>query len=268
MTFAQGTFYVLAAVTIISALGVVVVRNVVYSALLLILTLSLTGLVYLYLYADFLALVQILIYGGTVSVLLLFALMLTRPEQYRVRAHTQWPLAVVAAIVVFVVLAYQALATDWLGGRTPVLERAGPRCARRAALRSVGGAVRDRLGRAARGLARRAHSGAPHGGRVVIPLEHFLLLSAALFAIGTYGLLARRNAVLVLISIELLLNAVAINLVAFATYLDPGRVAGIIIAIFVITIAAAELGLGLAIVLRVYRLRSSVNVDEVDTLRW
>ena len=126
MTFAQGTFYVLAAVTIISALGVVVVRNVVYSALLLILTLSLTGLVYLYLYADFLALVQILIYGGTVSVLLLFALMLTRPEQYRVRAHTQWPLAIVAAIVVFVVLAYQALATDWLGGRTPVLERAGP----------------------------------------------------------------------------------------------------------------------------------------------
>ena len=102
----------------------------------------------------------------------------------------------------------------------------------------------------------------------MIPLEHFLLLSAALFAIGMYGLLARRNAVLILISIELLLNAVAINLVAFATYLDPGRVAGIIIAIFVITIAAAELGLGLAIVLRVYRLRSSVNLDEVDTLRW
>ena len=102
----------------------------------------------------------------------------------------------------------------------------------------------------------------------MIPLEHFLLLSAALFAIGMYGLLARRNAVLILISIELLLNAVAINLVAFATYLDPGRVAGVIIAIFVITIAAAELGLGRAIVLRVYRLRSSVNVDEVDTLRW
>lgn len=126
MTFAQLAFYVLAAAALVSALGVVVVRNVVYSALLLILTLSLTGLVYLFLYADFLALVQILIYGGTVSVLLLFALMLTRPDQYHVRAHAHWPLGLAAAIVVFAVLAYQAVATDWLGGHTPVLERASP----------------------------------------------------------------------------------------------------------------------------------------------
>ena len=126
MTITQATFYLLAATTIIAALGVVISRNVVYSALLLVLTLSLTGLVYLFLYSDFLALVQILIYGGTVSVLLLFALMLTRPEQSRVRTHAHWPLGVVAGLVVFGVLAYQALATDWLQGKTPVLQRAGP----------------------------------------------------------------------------------------------------------------------------------------------
>ena len=102
----------------------------------------------------------------------------------------------------------------------------------------------------------------------MIPFEHVLVLSAIIFAIGIYGLLARRNAVLVLMSIELLLNAVAINMVAFSTYLDPVHFTGLIVAIFIITIAAAELGLGLAIVLRVYRMRRSVNVDEISSLRW
>jgi len=74
--------------------------------------------------------------------------------------------------------------------------------------------------------------------------------------------------VLVLMAVELMLNAVAINLVAFATRLDPQHFAGLIITVFVITIAAAELGLGLAIVLRVYRMRTTVNVDEMDALRW
>jgi NADH:ubiquinone oxidoreductase subunit K len=102
----------------------------------------------------------------------------------------------------------------------------------------------------------------------MVPLEHILVFSAAMFAIGAYGVMARRNAVLVFMAVELMLNAVAINLVAFATYLDPQRFSGIVFAIFVITVAAAELGLGLAIVLRVYRMQSSVNVDELDTLRW
>jgi len=102
----------------------------------------------------------------------------------------------------------------------------------------------------------------------MIPLEHVLILSALLFAIGVYGVIARRNAVLVLMAIELMLNAVALNLVAFATYLDPKNFTGVIFAIFVITVAAAELGLGLAIVVRVYRMRTTVNVDELDILRW
>ena len=102
----------------------------------------------------------------------------------------------------------------------------------------------------------------------MIPTEHVLVFSAILFCIGMYGVMARRNGVLVLMAIELMLNAVAVNLVAFSNRIDPQGGAGIIFAIFVITIAAAELGLGLAIVLRVYRMRASVNVDEVDLMRW
>ena len=101
-----------------------------------------------------------------------------------------------------------------------------------------------------------------------IPLEHFLVLSALLFSIGIYGVLTRRNAVLILMSVELMLNAASINMVAFAAYASPGAFIGIIFAIFIITIAAAEVGLALAIILRVFRNRHTANVDELDTLRW
>jgi NADH:ubiquinone oxidoreductase subunit K len=101
-----------------------------------------------------------------------------------------------------------------------------------------------------------------------VPLEHFIVLSAVLFSIGVYGVLVRRNAVLILMSVELMLNAVSINFVAFAVYTAPSLFVGIIFAIFVITIAAAEVGLALAIVLRVFRNRGTPNVDDVDTMRW
>ena len=101
-----------------------------------------------------------------------------------------------------------------------------------------------------------------------IPLENFIVLSSILFSIGVYGVLVRRNAVLILMSVELMLNAVSINMVAFAVYTAPTLFVGIIFAIFVITIAAAEVGLALAIVLRVFRNRGTANVDEIDTLKW
>ena len=101
-----------------------------------------------------------------------------------------------------------------------------------------------------------------------IPLAHFLGLSAVLFCIGVYGVLARRNAVLILMSVELMLNAVSINLVAFAVYTAPSLFVGIIFAVFVITVAAAEVGLALGIVLRVFRNRGTANVDEIDALKW
>lgn len=93
-----------------------------------------------------------------------------------------------------------------------------------------------------------------------------LLLSVALFGIGTYGLLVRRNAILVLMSVELMLNGVNISLVAFDVYWAEALRAGQSLAIFVITIAAAEIGLGLAIVLLLYRMRGTIAVDEATDL--
>ena len=97
-------------------------------------------------------------------------------------------------------------------------------------------------------------------------------MSAALFVIGLYGVLARRSAVLIIMSIELMLNAVNINLIAAAAHMegfgDFNRFDGQLIAIFIITIAAAEVGLALAIILRMYRNRSTVNVDEIDLMKW
>jgi NADH:ubiquinone oxidoreductase subunit K len=102
----------------------------------------------------------------------------------------------------------------------------------------------------------------------MIPLENFLVLSAILFSIGMYGVLARRSALLILMSVELMLQAVSINFIAFAVYLSPEAFTGLIFAIFVIVVAAAEVGLALAIVLRLYRNRQTSNVDEVDLMKW
>jgi NADH:ubiquinone oxidoreductase subunit K len=96
-------------------------------------------------------------------------------------------------------------------------------------------------------------------------LNQFLLLGAVLFSIGVYGVLARRNGVLVLMSIELILNAVNINLVAFGAYTDA--VAGQVFALFVIAIAAAEVGVGLAIVLMIYRNRQSIDLDDLSSMK-
>jgi NADH:ubiquinone oxidoreductase subunit K len=98
-----------------------------------------------------------------------------------------------------------------------------------------------------------------------MPITQYLLLSAFLFCCGVYGVLARRNGVMVLMSIELMLNAVNINLVAFSARLDDA--AGQVFALFVIAIAAAEVGVGLAIVLLIYRNRVGVNLDEIDLMK-
>ena len=96
-------------------------------------------------------------------------------------------------------------------------------------------------------------------------LNQFLLLAAVLFAMGVYGVLTRRNGVLVLMSVELILNAVNINLVAFGAFQD--NVQGDVFAIFVIAVAAAEVGVGLAMVLMMYRNRKSIDFTEVDMMK-
>ncbi len=106
----------------------------------------------------------------------------------------------------------------------------------------------------------------------MVDLVWFQLLSAALFVIGFYGVMVRRSAVLIVMSIELMLNAVNINLIAAASHMEGtgsfSRFDGQLIAIFIITVAAAEVGLALAIILRMFRNRSTVNVDEIDLMKW
>ena len=101
-----------------------------------------------------------------------------------------------------------------------------------------------------------------------IGLQHYLVVAAALFCLGLLGLLTRRNAVNVLMSIELMLNSANLNLVAFSRYsAGPGSMAGQLFAVFVIVVAAAEVAVALAIVLTLYRLRRSPDLDQADALR-
>lgn len=101
----------------------------------------------------------------------------------------------------------------------------------------------------------------------MIPLTWYLLLAAGLFSIGVFGALSRRNAIAVLMGIELMLNAVNINLVAFWRYTAVAQVTGQLFAIFVITVAAAEAAVGLALIVTIYRQRDAVNIEELDIMK-
>lgn len=102
----------------------------------------------------------------------------------------------------------------------------------------------------------------------MIPLSWYLIVAAALFSIGVYGVLARRNAVAILMGVELMLNAVNINLIAFWRYRTPAQPIGLAWAIFVLALAAAEAAVGLALIISVYRLRDSVVAEELDSLKY
>jgi NADH-quinone oxidoreductase subunit K len=98
-------------------------------------------------------------------------------------------------------------------------------------------------------------------------ISQFVILGAALFSLGVYGVLTRRNAVLVLLSVELMLAAVNINFVAFDIFYQDAIAGGQIFSLFIIAVAAAEVGIGLAIVLLIFRNRQSANVDELDLMK-
>jgi NADH:ubiquinone oxidoreductase subunit K len=102
----------------------------------------------------------------------------------------------------------------------------------------------------------------------MVPLSWFLLLAAALFGIGLFGVLVRRNAIAILLGIELMLNAVNINLVSFWRYGDVFSMSGQVFSIIVFAVAAAEVSVGLALVISVYRRRNTVIADELDMLKW
>ncbi len=103
---------------------------------------------------------------------------------------------------------------------------------------------------------------------MVIGLEHYLVLSAILFSIGLYGVFAKRNAVIILMCVELMLNAVNITLVAFSRYVVPAMLTGQVFAIFVIVVAAAEVAVGLAIIFAIYRGLEDIDVSKIDLLKW
>jgi len=100
----------------------------------------------------------------------------------------------------------------------------------------------------------------------MVPIHHYLILGAALFTIGVVGVLTRRNIMVILMSIELMMNAVNINLIAFSYRL--GQFAGQVFAIFVITVAAAEAAVGLGIVIAMFRNKETMNINEIDLMKW
>jgi NADH-quinone oxidoreductase subunit K len=102
----------------------------------------------------------------------------------------------------------------------------------------------------------------------VIPLSWYLVFAAALFSIGLYGVLSRRNAVAILMGVELMLNAVNVNLVAFWRYRTPEIIAGQVFAVMVFAVAAAEVAVGLALFISIYRCRNTVAADEIDLMKW
>jgi len=103
---------------------------------------------------------------------------------------------------------------------------------------------------------------------MAIGLVHYLILSMLVFCIGLYGALAKRNAVVILMSIELMLNGVNIAMVAFARFITPLALTGQIFAIFIITVAAAEAAVGLALILAIFRYRDTIQIDQINLLKW
>ena len=101
-----------------------------------------------------------------------------------------------------------------------------------------------------------------------LKLIHFLVISGVLFCIGIFGVLSRRHLVQILMSVELILNAVLINLIAFSSFSSTADITGQMFAVFVIVVAAAEVGVGLAIILSIYRKKKSVDIDNINILKW
>jgi NADH:ubiquinone oxidoreductase subunit K len=103
---------------------------------------------------------------------------------------------------------------------------------------------------------------------MTVGLEHYLVLSAVLFCIGLYGALTKRNAVIVLMCVELMLNAVNISLVAFSSYIVPALLTGQVFSIFVMVVAAAEVAVGLAIILAIYRGLTDIDINNINLMKW
>ena len=265
-------FYVFAVITVGASAIVVLARSLIYSAFALLFAFFGVAGLYVLLGADFLAATQLLIYVGGILVLLLFGVMLT---------HKLYDLDLKSEVTQFLpglIVSARHLRparphrdSDAVGHRHRPPPGGDDRRHRPAVHEQLPAPLRGRL-RAAPGRAHgRGHDRAAPERRVsgedpMISLQHYLVVSAALFALGILGVLTRRNAVNVLMGVELILNSANLNLVAFSRY-GTGNLQGQLFAVFVIVIAAAEVAVALAIVLTLYRLRRTPNLDEADFLR-
>jgi NADH-quinone oxidoreductase subunit K len=275
-------FYLLGALAVVASLLVIAQRNPIYSVMLLIASFGALSGLYVLLEAPFVAVIQIIVYAGAIMVLFLFVVMLLNAPheetEYDERVHPllrPWPDALWRgagrgagrrAVV--------GVGPRWRHRRVP--ERRGDLGCRdrpgavyrvRVPVRSDFGPDSGRDGRRGRARQARSPGGSPRSGRdLMVTLNHYLILSAILFAIGTAGVFVRRNLITILLSIEIMLNAVNLTFVAFGRAL--GSADGQIIVFFVMTVAAAEAAVGLAIVISLFRHKESLNPDSFASLKW
>ena len=261
---------------IFGAIRVVTTKNVVHAALWLVMVLAGVAMQYFVLAAEFVAATEVLVYIGAIVVLSSSASCspLAKIGRDQELTNRHWAGGAFAAVALLGVMGY-ALLDSFGWTRTPLpadtlIDNVDGSNTQPSATRSSAPIwSRSRSSPCCCSPPWSEPSCWPARTRLRLMddllLNQFLLLGAVLFCIGVYGVISRRNAVLVLMSIELILNAVNINLIAFGAFW--GSIEGAVFALFVIAIAAAEVGVGLAIVLLIYRNRKSVDLDEVAELK-
>ena len=266
-------FYAFALLTVASAVLVVTVRNIVHAAFSLMITLFGVAGLYVFLQADFLAATQVIVYVGGILVLILFGVMMTSGRlQMRIQIERgQLILGGLVAILILVLLfGVIANTPQWDGikddGSTlePTTRTIGEMIMQGEFLLPfevvsilllvalIGAALISR-----KEVQRRR-----------MTLQHYLVISAVLFTLGVFAVLTRRNAISILMGIELILNSCNLNFAAFSRFMTPAEdINGQIIAIFGIVLAAAEAAVFLAIILAIYREFGTIQPDQTDTLK-
>ena len=243
-------------------------RNPVTSAMFLVLTIvSLAGL-FVLLHAFFLAAVQVLVYAGAVMVLFLFVIMLLDLKEEERRqdedAWRGWRAGRRLARSLSFSSEPAAAELAAAGRYHPTARRRAPSSLAKLLFTAIPAPLRDRLGVAAGGHGGRG-AAQQEGPEMTIGLEHYLVVSALLFSLGLLGVIVRRNLLVIYMSLELMLNAANLALVAFSRF--NNNLDGQVFVFFIITVAAAEVAVGLALIVALYRKRQTAHVEDLTTLK-
>ena len=261
----QILFFFFAALAVGAAINVLVQKHVLYSALSLILMLTSVSILFIFLRADFLAVIQVIVYAGAIMVLFTFVIMLLNlPADEDGVDRLRWLKFIGIPLGLF--LLFLIVATLWnvepvtagtaAADGKPAGDRAQPFYGLPAAVR--GDVPFDTHRSGGRGSFREEG--------FMIPICWYLILGAVLFLIGVCGFFIKRNIIALLLSVEIMLNAVNLTFVAFSSQL--GQISGQIFVFFVLVVAAAEAAVGLALVIAMFRNRESLNVDRSNLLKW